>query len=410
MSKKTVSRHLVVNLTEDEITRCSQELARVTTQQAELEEEKKTVVSGFKEKIDRCISDSRCLARKISTRQDMREVECEWEMNYDLRIAKLIRLDTMEEVERRKLTADELQEELKFNQEPEGAAEEDEETSPQVFNNIDVCKNAICMNYSSVDTNGCSVFEHVYECEHATAEAPEVEAAVNCGNRDCADYDEAYEGNCGFKPADGGAMESVQCCEHFKPVLTDEQIEERDKTCQEWKGCAFADDCFSTEKNPEFDCLKDLAKRRKCPDCDYLAYDSINMVKHLRNHHGYSLKEATEKANVKEEDNDGITPEKIQTLDVNLNDKALKSYQIQISVAQGDTGAWYNAFHINTPSGGHGHAPYPKFSEQYPTRDEAIKAACKLAYNKAIDYVKDAKIIRKIADALATFTLQEAGK
>ena len=67
-----VTRNLVVNLTEDEITRCSQELARVTTQQAELEEEKKTVTSSYKEKLDRCVSDSRSLARKISTRQDIK--------------------------------------------------------------------------------------------------------------------------------------------------------------------------------------------------------------------------------------------------------------------------------------------------------------------------------------------------
>jgi hypothetical protein len=128
----------------------------VTTQQAELEEEKKTVTSGFKEKIDRCISDSRCLARKISTRQDMREVECEWQMDYANRLAKLFRTDTWEEVERRKLTADELQEELQFNQ---GDEESETEDSPAV------CINDECDNFDKSENNGCTAFEHVHECE-----------------------------------------------------------------------------------------------------------------------------------------------------------------------------------------------------------------------------------------------------
>lgn len=155
MSKQNVMRHLVVNLTEEEITRCSQELARVTTQQAELEEEKKTVTSSYKEKLDRCISDSRCLARKISTKQDMREVECEWVMDYGNRIAKLFRLDTYEEVERRKLTADELQEELQFTKE-----EEDD--------GLTVCGNIDCPNFDKSENNGCTSFEHVSECEKST--------------------------------------------------------------------------------------------------------------------------------------------------------------------------------------------------------------------------------------------------
>lgn len=153
--KKTVMRHLVVNLTEEEITRCSQELARVTTQQAELEEEKKTVTSSYKEKLDRCVSDSRSLARKISTKQDMRETECEWVMDYEQRLAKLFRLDTMEEVERRKLTADELQEDLKFNQ---GEGNSDTESSS-------ICMNNDCDNFNKSENNGCNAFEYVHECE-----------------------------------------------------------------------------------------------------------------------------------------------------------------------------------------------------------------------------------------------------
>lgn len=111
---RTVERELVVKLTEDQINEFSKELARLTTAQAGLEEEKKTAVSSFKEKIDRCVMEMRSLARKISSRQDFRQVSCLWEFDYDTQTARLIRQDTFVEVERRKMSQDELQGELGF--------------------------------------------------------------------------------------------------------------------------------------------------------------------------------------------------------------------------------------------------------------------------------------------------------
>jgi hypothetical protein len=107
--RETIRKNLTVDLDENEVALCAKELARITTQQAELEEEKKAVTSGYKEKLDRCIMDARVLARKISTRKDLREVECAWRYDYQAMVAELYRLDTYELVESRRLTQDEVQ-------------------------------------------------------------------------------------------------------------------------------------------------------------------------------------------------------------------------------------------------------------------------------------------------------------
>jgi hypothetical protein len=109
MENLVTQRDLIVKLNDDEVRTYSEELARVTTLQAEAEDEKKAVTSGFKDKIDRFIADSRTLARKISTRQELRAVDCEWVNDYDNIIAVLHRKDTGEVIDRQKLTEEEMQ-------------------------------------------------------------------------------------------------------------------------------------------------------------------------------------------------------------------------------------------------------------------------------------------------------------
>ena len=72
-----VTRSLMVSLTETEIRSCATELARVTAAQAELEDEKKAATSGFKNRIDRCVADCRALAQKVTTRRELRDIDCE---------------------------------------------------------------------------------------------------------------------------------------------------------------------------------------------------------------------------------------------------------------------------------------------------------------------------------------------
>lgn len=191
---KTIKRSLVVNLTEEEISACAKELARVTTQQAEIEEEKKVVASSYKEKLERCVSESRSLARKISTRQDFREVECSWTHDYSGRSAILYRMDTWEEIERRKLTTDEIQLSLledeqpaDWKQEQPAAVEpvtetvevdgcgrgretcpEDNSTCPDCLDPPDeaaVCLDADCEHHDKSQPNGCAQLEYVEECD-----------------------------------------------------------------------------------------------------------------------------------------------------------------------------------------------------------------------------------------------------
>jgi hypothetical protein len=106
------TRNLYVTLTETELRGYSDELARITTAFYETEAEKKSVMTGFKDKLDKIGLDTRVLARIISTRRELREVECEWTRDYEAQKAFLYRMDTGELVDNRRLTEDEIQQRL----------------------------------------------------------------------------------------------------------------------------------------------------------------------------------------------------------------------------------------------------------------------------------------------------------
>ena len=106
-----ITRSLMVGLNEDEIRAYAGELARVTAQQAELEDEKKAVTSGFKNRIDRCVADCRALAQNVTTRRELRDIDCEWQPSKDGKMF-LIRLDTAEIIDTRKMTEEEHQQSL----------------------------------------------------------------------------------------------------------------------------------------------------------------------------------------------------------------------------------------------------------------------------------------------------------
>lgn len=118
------TRNLYVTLTEAELRGYSDELARVTTQYFETEAEKKSVMASFKDKLDKMDLDTRVLSRVISTRREMRPVECEWTRDYEAQMTFLYRLDTGEMIDKRRLTEDELQEQLPLPEPPEGTVPE----------------------------------------------------------------------------------------------------------------------------------------------------------------------------------------------------------------------------------------------------------------------------------------------
>lgn len=63
-------------------------------------------------KLNKCAADRRMLARKITTRKEDRQVECDWEFDYPKGKAYLIRLDTGVTIDSRPLTDDERQQRL----------------------------------------------------------------------------------------------------------------------------------------------------------------------------------------------------------------------------------------------------------------------------------------------------------
>ena len=106
---KTCERDLVVRLDEAEIAECGRELARLIAWQIELKNERDTLNASINEKQKRATTDCQSLARKISTKQDLRPVICEWRPDYEDGVTRLFRTDYDEEIDKRKLTEEEKQ-------------------------------------------------------------------------------------------------------------------------------------------------------------------------------------------------------------------------------------------------------------------------------------------------------------
>jgi hypothetical protein len=121
----TQFQQLTVDLTPVEVAQLSQQLAELTTKQAQLEEEKKAVTSSLKERLDRVLCDARSCARKVTTKKDVREVECHILADYDTGRATTYRVDTWERLTDRNLTASERQQSLEFEEEEESAPVDD---------------------------------------------------------------------------------------------------------------------------------------------------------------------------------------------------------------------------------------------------------------------------------------------
>lgn len=120
-------RELQCNLTPAELAVFSDELARLTTEEIEIEAAKKEVVSEYGAKLQKCVAARRLLATKISTKKEYRQVDVEWQRHFEQNCATLIRLDTYEVVDTRPLTSDERQQELDL-QTPDPEADDRQES------------------------------------------------------------------------------------------------------------------------------------------------------------------------------------------------------------------------------------------------------------------------------------------
>lgn len=110
MPKQSMWKTLSCDLTPDEINLYSQELAVTTTEQAEIEAEKKEVLSTFTARLNKCIADGRVLARKITTKKEDRQVECDLDFDYARGMVYTVRTDTGVTIAQRKLSDEERQE------------------------------------------------------------------------------------------------------------------------------------------------------------------------------------------------------------------------------------------------------------------------------------------------------------
>jgi hypothetical protein len=119
MSKHSIYKNLPCDLTMSEVAAYSEELAKITNTQVEIEAEKKEVLSDFTAKLNKCVADGRVLARKITTKKEDRHIECDLEFDYIRGQVFTIRMDTGATIDQRKLTDDERQERLNFEQEQE---------------------------------------------------------------------------------------------------------------------------------------------------------------------------------------------------------------------------------------------------------------------------------------------------
>lgn len=221
-----ITKQLSCDLTAGEVATYSNELAAATQLQAEIEAEKKEVMSDFTARLNKCIADSRVLARKITNRKEDRQVECDLDFDYTKGVVFVVRTDTGVTIDQRKMTDEERQERLDFEEAEDKAAQAEDaaqplpegvekmETAEAPTEVVTICHATACSFYSLGDANHCNRYEHAYECLEVVGEVARMEDA---------------------------------------PELTDA---EKDAICHEWRECGLQEKCFT--ENPD-SCLKNEA-------------------------------------------------------------------------------------------------------------------------------------------------------
>lgn len=279
-AKHTLWKTLSCDLTAEEVNTYSQELASVTTEQAEIEAEKKDILSSFTARLNKCAADRIVLARKITTKKEDRQVECDLDFDYAKGMVYTVRTDTGVTIAQRKLSEDERQQWLDLDAE-EGRRQEAEDrrndsaaagTAGNVIegeilqiehrpaeetateSEISVCSNTECRHHDADEPNGCAECENVYECDQCkptgTAETSEECSrcqVAGCGNccRDCKDI------------CNNQQVCLVEEAEEEKKQAELAEFARRDSICKEWRFCEHKDICFTSENEINGTCFKD---------------------------------------------------------------------------------------------------------------------------------------------------------
>ena len=101
---------LPVKLTEAEMLERSRELAGEVAAHDEAEDVRKAVAASHKARVDTHATKIRSLSRVVSSGEEHRPVECEWQADAGLRTLKLVRRDTGAVVRSRPMTDEEVME------------------------------------------------------------------------------------------------------------------------------------------------------------------------------------------------------------------------------------------------------------------------------------------------------------
>ncbi|WP_421901276.1 hypothetical protein [Maridesulfovibrio sp.] len=100
--------HLQYRFTEEELHEKAQIMAEKSTLKAELEDQKKAVMSDFKAQIDKCEADLNLAAKHYRDGWMMSNVECIKRLNYKTGMVEFIRTDTGEMYKSRQMEGEEL--------------------------------------------------------------------------------------------------------------------------------------------------------------------------------------------------------------------------------------------------------------------------------------------------------------
>ena len=121
MSDNKIQKSLPVQLTDPELRAFGDQIAKIISDHAALEDQKKEAASSFKAQLDALDAQMRRISIIITQRQEWRLVECYTVANYTALTMELYREDTGELVSSRKLSSDEMQGRLPIDEAAEAA-------------------------------------------------------------------------------------------------------------------------------------------------------------------------------------------------------------------------------------------------------------------------------------------------
>lgn len=113
--KEEVTENLKCMLTEEEIRQAGETTAKLIQDRGQLEKDKKSVMAGFKAKIDACEAGIIDNSNKVRDKYEYRDVLCEKQHNFTDYTIRVVRSDTGMTVENRKMNLTEKQKESLFD-------------------------------------------------------------------------------------------------------------------------------------------------------------------------------------------------------------------------------------------------------------------------------------------------------